>query len=231
MVSLSRRTKVLNRPYATDDLRLWLPFREGSGITVQDFSGHGNTGTIHGPASWVPGKIGSYAVGFNGTTNHIDCGNGPTLDLTTDLTIEMWAKFASFAVSPCLISKGGGNTSQFWMDIRGAGTNILHGGYTAAAVACYATTNHVFPLNEWVHIAWTYDKIRTILYVDGAEVANVPKSCTLNSNADPVRVGCRGPAGQPFSGSIDEVRIYARALTPAEIARPYAARIPAFPLK
>jgi hypothetical protein len=64
-------------------------FNEGSGTTVIDASGNGNTGTISG-ASWVTsGKYGT-ALSFNGTNNWVTIPDNASLDLTTGMTVEAW---------------------------------------------------------------------------------------------------------------------------------------------
>src|ERR1041384_7419120 len=63
-------------------------FDEGSGATVNDFSGNGNTGTISG-ATWTLGKFGN-ALSFNGSTNWVTVNDSDSLDLSTGMTLEAW---------------------------------------------------------------------------------------------------------------------------------------------
>src|ERR1041385_7221686 len=64
-------------------------FDEGSGTTVNDFSGNGNTGTISG-ATWTTlGKF-SNAMRFNGSTNWVTVNDSDSLDLSTGMTLEAW---------------------------------------------------------------------------------------------------------------------------------------------
>jgi hypothetical protein len=71
-------------------------------------------------------------------------------------------------------------------------------------------------LSTWTHLAQTWDGSTLRLYIDGAEVATQPSPGTLITSTGQVRIG--GSSGQFFSGLIDEVRIYNRARTAAEIA-------------
>ncbi len=69
----------------------------------------------------------------------------------------------------------------------------------------------------WTHVAATYDKAALKLYVNGAQVASTPATATLFNSAGVLRIGGNNIWGEWFSGLIDEVRIYERALTAAEI--------------
>ena len=70
---------------------------------------------------------------------------------------------------------------------------------------------------QWIHLAGTYDGTRQRLYVNGAEVASLPASGPITESAGPLRMGGNGVWGEYFAGRIDEVRIYNRALSVAEI--------------
>jgi hypothetical protein len=74
------------------------------------------------------------------------------------------------------------------------------------------------PLNTWYHATATYDGSRMRLYLNGAEVGFVAKTGTVAANTNvPVNLG-RNPDGSNYMhGVLDDVRIYSRALTPAEI--------------
>jgi hypothetical protein len=66
-------------------------------------------------------------------------------------------------------------------------------------------------------VAGTYDGSTLRLFVNGVQVASTPVSGPIGSSSGPVRIGGNNLWGEFFQGRIDEVRIYNRALTPAEI--------------
>src|SRR5260221_12154036 len=72
-------------------------------------------------------------------------------------------------------------------------------------------------IGAWTHLAITYDGAMIRLYVDGAETANSPVTSPLTSSTAPLRIGGDAVYGQFFNGTIDEVRVYARALSADEI--------------
>ena len=77
------------------------------------------------------------------------------------------------------------------------------------------------PLNTWTHLATTYDGANMRFYVNGVLVGTTPGTGTINAANGALRIGGNNSAplgqGEFFKGLIDEVRIYNRALSSAEI--------------
>jgi hypothetical protein len=73
------------------------------------------------------------------------------------------------------------------------------------------------PVNNWSHLAMTYDGSTLRLYVDGTQVSSRAITGNIAASAQPLRIGGNAVWGEYFKGLIDEVRIYRRALTPAQI--------------
>lgn len=80
-------------------------------------------------------------------------------------------------------------------------------------------TGSVISAGQWIHAAAVYDGATMRLYQDGDLVGSVAKSGTISTNPGvPVAIGNQpAGAGRPFDGNIDDMRIYDRALTAAEI--------------
>ena len=74
------------------------------------------------------------------------------------------------------------------------------------------------PLNTWTHLAVTYDGTTLRLFVNGVQTSNKATTGALVTSTRPLRIGGNAVWGEHFAGVIDEVRIYNRALTAAEIA-------------
>jgi hypothetical protein len=77
--------------------------------------------------------------------------------------------------------------------------------------------SQALPLNAWTHLAVTYDGAAVRLYVDGTEVDSQPLTGTITGTSRPLRIGGNSVWGEYFNGLIDEVRVYDRALSPAEL--------------
>jgi hypothetical protein len=73
--------------------------------------------------------------------------------------------------------------------------------------------------SRWVHVAFVFDGKVTTPYVDGAPAAPQETPTTLTARGTALRFGVDGAGAQSFGGKLDDVRVYARALSPAAIAR------------
>ena len=73
------------------------------------------------------------------------------------------------------------------------------------------------PAGTWSHLAATYDGSQLRLYVNGTQVAQTAASGSIATSTAPLRIGGNAVWGEWFSGWIDEVRVYGRALSAAEI--------------
>jgi Concanavalin A-like lectin/glucanases superfamily len=73
------------------------------------------------------------------------------------------------------------------------------------------------PLNAWSHVAVTYDSVALKLYVDGTAVATRALTAPIVTSTGALTIGGNTVWPEWFNGLIDEVRVYERALTAAEI--------------
>lgn len=71
--------------------------------------------------------------------------------------------------------------------------------------------------NMWTHLAGTYDGATVRLYVNGVQVSSRAQSGQIAISTNPLQIGGDSLYGQYFPGSIDEVRVYNRALNAAEV--------------
>jgi hypothetical protein len=212
-------------------------FEETTGTVITDSSANPRNGAIANangtgaaPTRVVAGKIGR-AMRFDGGDNIsvADVLNSK-LDLTNGMTLEAW-------VNPSTMN---GWESVIYKERGGAGTGLLsyalyaHDGGANTPPAGYVRTSvggpdrgisaaSRLPLNQWSHIAVTYTTAvggSTLgIYVNGALVTTVtgPNQNLLAGN-QPLRIGnSNAQISEGFNGLIDEVRVYNRALSAAEI--------------
>lgn len=190
-------------------------FEEGAGTTVADASGTGNSGTITG-ASWTTaGRFGK-ALSFNGSTNWVTINDAPSLDLTSGMTLEAWVKPAALSSWRQVILKEIPNGLAYSLYAHNnapqPAATINVGGSDQSAVGTSA-----LPLDTWTHLAATYDGSTLRLFVNGAQAQAVSVSGTLITSNAPLRIAGNAVWGEHFSGVIDEVRVYNRALSASEI--------------
>jgi hypothetical protein len=97
------------------------------------------------------------------------------------------------------------------------GTNRAAGYVRIAGGDQASRSTAALPLNTWTHLAVTYGGGTIRFYVNGVQVASRALSGGIAITGQPLRIGGNAPWGEFFSGLIDEVRVYNRALTAAEI--------------
>ncbi|MCD6274529.1 MAG: LamG domain-containing protein, partial [Candidatus Aenigmarchaeota archaeon] len=209
--------------YYDDSLVLAMNFNNNSAIgenstKAVDISKYGNNGTIHG-ATWTTGKFGS-ALEFDGTDDYVDCGNDDSLDIESAVTIEAWVKLVDSDVNNYAVVQKG--DTQYWLRSRLATDKwsfcIYDGEYHIAAAD---TTSE---RNVWTHLVGRYDNLtgEVSLWVNGEKQAETATSNNPVSNGYSVVIGKNNQAGgHYFHGTIDEVRIYNRALSEDEIKMHY----------
>ena len=196
------------------------PMNEGQGKTIRDVSGNGNHGTLHG-CEWV--KVGTLNVlRLNGDAkDYVDCGSGPSLDLTGPLTLEAWvfAEKKPTIGEPGILGKA---YSSYVLTYFKTGRIFFYGGSGSENVATSLATG------AWHHIVGAFDgKMRRIyIYIDGQlRAMGKSKSSTLSSGKT-FYIGksdgaVRWTHGVHFTGMIHDARVYNRALSAAEVRRQY----------
>jgi hypothetical protein len=205
---------------------LW-HFDEGSGTTAYDSSGYGNDGTIHG-ASWTGGIRGS-ALGFDGTDDYVKTASSPALHLTDEITLEAWAYLESSTGGwQMIISREYGDSylDEFLLGLNPDGYGVFY--IRDNADQHLAIDDVALSTGSWHHLVGTYNGSVGKLYVDGAEEdSNSSPSGFIDAGTHPVVIGAgsndNGASynADPWNGMIDEVRIYSRALSTAEIKEYY----------
>jgi glucose/arabinose dehydrogenase len=202
------------------NLVLGLSFDEGTGTIAADRSPNANIGTISGATWTTEGRFGK-ALSFDGANDWVTVADSNSLDLTTGLTLEAW-------VFPT--ANGGGSWRNVLIKERSGGEvyNLYANADTNAPVVFVVRSSQPdapldargtaqIPLNTWTHLAATYDGGTVRMYVNGTEVGSRPGSGTVLTSTGALRIGGNSLWGEYFSGRIDEVRVYNRALTASEI--------------
>ena len=199
---------------AADDpeLAAHYSFDEGTGAVAHDRSGNGNDGTITA-AEWVRSGDG-YALAFNGKDSVVDCGNAPALDITDAITVSAWVNPAALPTLPSEWIIVGKQQDYYALCyyMTGACWWYTSGGDNA----CQSPVS----VGQWHHLAGTFDGRTMALYVDGELMLAKPTKYPAIKSRSALSLYI-GPA--PFSGMIDEVKVYRRALDAAEIQAQYAA--------
>lgn len=199
---------------------LHFSFDEGEGATVGDPSG-GFEGTLHGPA-WTDGRLGK-ALAFDGTDDFVAV--DPIEVNPDELTIEFWMR-------PAADIKAGGPRQD--LIYRRDGDGRPHVTFNRAGdgkLGFYITNKRggekgirtkrsSWSAGTWYHVAAVSRAGEFRIYVDGGlenarGVRNVPIDVQFDEGG--ISIGARSGAQSFFKGSIDELRLWGRALSADEV--------------
>lgn len=200
---------------------MWL-FNEGTGKKAFDLSGHGNHGTLTSMAfpptatsGWGVGKFGN-AIGFDGTDDSVDGGNGVSLNITDVITLNAW-----------IYTDGIGDTTTPRILAKDGSYYIYHQSpaWDLATVIIDGVNKEVYyssSFNAWHLLSITYDGTTLKMYIDGVLVDDMAASGAIGiDTTQHVIIGNVDDFNKPFYGTIDSVSIYNRALTAQEVQQLY----------
>jgi hypothetical protein len=189
-------------------------FDETAGSIASDASGHNLNGTVSG-ANWTAGRFGN-GLQFDGTSDWVTVPHNNALNLTSGMTLEAWVLPSVLGDWRTVLLKEGTGGHTFALYAEGAGAP---GAHLQANTDVISAGTVPLVAGIWTHLAATYDGTKLRLYVNGTLTATTPATGLPIVSAGPLRIGGNAIWGEFFAGVIDEVRIYSRALTAAEIQR------------
>lgn len=163
----------------------------------------------------------NYAAGFNGTNSYVAVPSHSELQPATALTVEAWIYPTSLpSTSACIIGKN--YLTSYYFGIENSGRFIFApknqaGGFLRSRVS------GTVKVNQWNHIAGTYDGTTTRLYLNGVQdTSRTGITGAIGSNSDSLYIGCdRAGSTTPFfffNGRLDNVRIWKSTRTSTEIS-------------
>jgi hypothetical protein len=195
-------------------------FDEGSGTDFYD-ANNANNGTLYNDVSWSDGKNGS-AISFDGVDDVGRVENSANLNPTAALSYEYWINpNAGYGPGDYATPFHKGGNNQWYSRI-----NVAAGTITSVMIISWPdyteiTSPSPLPVGEWTHVTATYNGSVHKLYIDGAEVNSIPMSGSLGTTASPLDLGSSAGTSWQYNGLLDEVRIYNRALSAAEVRYHY----------
>ena len=200
----------------------------GAGTAAADDSGNGRAGAISG-ATWSTGKY-SGGLSFNGSSSFVTVADHPSLALGRTGTLEAWVSLSRLGQWHGLIAKGSVNNDSihnYALEVDQLNRPLCIIGDGSASLALSGLP--ALTANRLTHLACTWDGSMLSLYVDGVLRAARVQTITPASNTAPLYLGQFGGNSDRLAGVLDEVRVYTRALTAAEIQADMAAPVVAGP--
>lgn len=200
-----------------------------------DKSGNKNHGTLtNGPAK-TEGKLGQ-ALSFDGVNDYVDAGNNSNMRFTSNFSVSLWVNPSTAGSGGQVIGKWASDNTKGWAidvgyyhtnEVTIAFRNNSGGDYWSA----YSATT--IPAKSWTHIAMYYpgNGSAPTLWINGQLQTLTTYLVLGNGLSGIVDSGENLTIGRShmftetsyiyFSGSVDDVRIYNRALSASEILRLY----------
>lgn len=194
-------------------------FGEGTGTTTADVTGNGYDGTLNGNVTWSPDTpSGSgYSLAFDGTNGYVSV---PSTFNAADgaFSATAWFNVTEHNNGHIILSQPAGTGAAVaWAAINGSGYIYSWLGGSRMLSPDSVTTG------EWHQVAMTYDPDTQVksMYLDGVLVAS--ETTVMPSNTAGFYIGTNDALAKYFKGNLDDIAIYGKALSAAEVAALYDA--------
>ena len=193
----------------------WWKLDEGTGTFTSDASGNGHNGTLQNGPTWVSGAL-SNALNVSGTNAWVRVPFSSSFNFTNSMSVALWIRLTQpWVGSPgtAAIFSQGGYDSGWALEYSYTGQMSFQ---MTAANGNSISSNMRMPTNLWTHVVATFDGTNASFYIDGLldSVMAWAGSCLTNTNDVLI--------GNLPDGSIDDARIYNRALPESEVVQIYA---------
>jgi Concanavalin A-like lectin/glucanases superfamily len=209
----------------------YYPFDQTAGPTIPDASGNGRDGTLVGAATFPAGVIGN-ALSLPGVTGDYVALPSALLQTATNVTIALWVNVRADQAWQRVFDFGRSMNVYMYLTPHAGGTSIARFAITTSG---NVTGNEqrldapgVLPVGTWTHVAIVLGAGGGTFYINGAAVSTNPAVTLRPADLGATTNDWLGRSeftGDPgFDGQIDELRIYASALTAGQITTIYNAR-------
>lgn len=206
-----------------DGLVLYLPLDEGEGKEAMDISESGFTGTLNGNAKWVEGKFGD-ALEFNASSDFVELADNKAFHIEDEITQAAWVNLSRLPSAHAIVfgTRQGGGARHIGF---GYGMNPANGikVWTNGAGGGFKDINDndtKLETKKWYYLAYTHttaDNGKVKIFVDGKMTFDQDSANPVAPAGVTSRVQVGTWAGEAWPGMVDEVRLWNRALSDAEI--------------
>ena len=211
---------------STTGLAAYWPFDEASGVIAHDASGSGNNGTLEcngncAPLpSWTAGNRNG-ALSFSMAKDFVTVPDSPGLRVTSQFSFAFWVKVPAGASGITYLGKVNyfGLLNGYSISTGRPGNYIYINLFNNGREVARCAAGGVIKDQIWEHYAITYDGANIRIYVNGAQNTVCAASGSAGTDSTPLSIG--GTNQFSPTGIMDEVRIYNRPLSAAEVAAVY----------
>jgi hypothetical protein len=210
-------------PDITTELVGYWKLDEGAGTTASDSSGNNNTGTLTNGPIWTVGKINN-ALSFNGANQSVIVNNSVNLSGMSGLTISTWVKFSSTSSGDAILLAKRHSSSPFnsyiiqtYMENKRYQPTVCNSSGTCNEFM--SSSNDSITFDTWQHVVLRYDGAIVSMYIDGLPSGNTASlSGNVLASDGVLLIASLSPNS---IAALDDIRIYNRALSTADITALY----------
>jgi len=194
---------------------------------ISDISGNGSNGVVNGTLAVVAGKFGQ-ALRFNGANSYIAAPSMSATSFSHSLSLSAWINTTNASRTEAIFSKyeAAGSEAGYIFATNPNGNLVVRiGGTNMAGGPHSATDTTKINDGQWHQViaVISYESQAITFYVDGKPTSTTAMQMVPNDGGATLQVGQNPytPYGDYFTGSIDEVQVYSRALTASEASTVY----------
>ncbi|GAB1513850.1 LamG-like jellyroll fold domain-containing protein [Actinophytocola sp. KF-1] len=196
----------------------YYPFSEGTGTTTSDEVGSHDATLVNGP-TWTAGKNGN-GLQFNGGNTYVDTGASLVNTAIGNYSVAAWVKLDSLGGFATAVSQDGDTNSAYFLQYSGQDNRFAFSFVGVRALAPAPPNT-----GQWYHLVGVRDVTTGSLklYVDG-RLAGSASACVGSAGPGNTVIGRAKYGGNQvdfWRGGIDQVHVYDRALTDAEVTQLY----------
>ena len=191
---------------------------EGAGTTAADSAG-GNPGVYTnnpqlGAAGLIASDTANKAIRLDGLSQHVRVANSGSLSPTARVSVDAWIKPDGLPATGSFASVAS-KREAYALQFNGPRLEftIMQGGVRKRAQAPAGAIQ----VGSTYHVAGTYDGTTARLYINGTEVAALPLTGAIGTTSAGLNIGSWSGTNEFFRGTVDDVAVYASALTAARV--------------
>jgi len=197
---------------------------------TNDLSGNGHNGTIHGGVSSTTDRLGipNKAYKFDGSSGYIRVPNAPDLN-PKNITISVWVKTNNSYVGngndPIVDKPYTSHTSPYYQYKLGITGDLYSNTPGSTAFWVSSSSNYtqlttetaIYPVQKWFNLLASYDSDTLKIYVDGVLKSSIKTSISMVDFNQDLFIGTNWTVAVFLNASLDELKIYNRALNISEV--------------
>ena len=202
-------------------LALAYSFDQNTGTVANDSSGNGNTATLNNGVAWVPGRYGS-AVSCDGANDYLSIPNSTSTNIFgTGLTLSMWLNPQPLSGGDSVVIGKFWNTTwtapnyQYGIELDGGTRPHFYVGTAGGLLG--VQMGSPLPMSQWSNLAVVFNGTQVQFYLNSILVNTQPLSASITARGNAMNVGADERPGQYYKGTMDDLRIYNRALSANEV--------------